>query len=503
MSLARRLAVAAACLVVALAGCLLGMRIAGDTVHETALGKVALTVEPSLPGRVDVFIPLADWGIRARAFDAPIEIEVVARSAERSALLRAAGGDRRVLADAADDAEQAADAALRRVVLWCTLTALALAALLALAVGARLGTPRMRGALVALTTALAAALSGGAAWAAGATFDAAAFEQPDFYARGAELRQLLEVAEEGQEATAGYESSVDRTLSGFARVLAGAARLADPEEPDSLALASDLHGNALVLDALEVVFADQPVFFAGDFGHSGTAAEADAIVPRVAALGSPVVAVSGNHDSALLMGRLEAAGVLVLDGDAPVRVAGRTVAGYPDPLEWTGPDPDEPDRIFSFSEMPDGEREFEQAEDALIDWYDRLDERPDLVMVHQNGLAQGLARHVAEEGGGPLTILTGHDHHQHVDRYEGGVVVVDAGSTGAGGIFGIGTQAIGVGNLHFTRDGLRAIDLTLLEPLSGEARAERIVIAAETACDKDLLICHDEGEEGVESDPLE
>jgi predicted phosphodiesterase len=491
----RLVAAAFGCLALALVGCALGTRLAGERVHETALGEVSLSVEPSISGRVDVFIPLANWGMRARAFDAPIEIEVVARSVKRSALLKAVGGDRAVLDDARRDAEAAADDELRRMILWCTLTTIVLAALIAALLGNRLGSGRVRAGLVAAATTLSLLMSGAAAWLAGATFDASALEQPDFYARGAELGQLLEVAEEGQEAASGYESSVDRTLAGFARVLSGAARLTGREEPDSIALASDLHGNPLVLEPLIGVFGRQPVFFAGDFAHAGTEAEADLLAERVSRLGSPVVAVSGNHDSSLFMDRLADSGVIVLDGEEVIDVAGHKVAGWPDPLEWTGPEPDDPDRIFSFGERPGGDEDFENAERDLIAWFEALEDRPEIVVVHQNGLAQGLASHVADSGQGPLTVLTGHDHRQHVDRYDDGVVVVDAGSTGAGGAFGVGTQAIGVGNLHFTEAGLRAVDLTLIEPLSGEARAERIVPAADMACEKDLLVCHDEEEE--------
>jgi predicted phosphodiesterase len=369
-----------------------------------------------------------------------------------------------------------------------------LAVVLALAAGGRLGTVRRRALLVAGTTAAAAALSGGSALLAGWTFDAAAFEQPDFYARGAELSQLLDVAAKSQEATEAYESSVDRTVSGYAKVLAGAARLVDGEAPDSIGLASDLHNNRPALRALGPTFSGQPVFFAGDLGHDGSAAEAALLVPDLSELGEEVVAVSGNHDSSLLMTRLEQAGVTVLDGQSVV-VGGRRVAGWPDPLEWQGSRPDDPERIFSFAEMPDGDAEFERAEAELIAWFEDLEQRPDIVMVHQNGLAQGLARHVSEQADqAPLTILTGHDHKQHVDRY-GSVVVVDAGSTGAGGVFGVGTEEFGIANLHLESTGLRAVDMIQLEPLSGAARAERIVLGAEDACDKDLLICHDEGEE--------
>lgn len=489
----RRVGIALAAIAVAIGGCALGMRLAGSSIHDTALGEVALDVEPSVPGRVDVFIPLANWGIRSRPFDAPLTLNVSARSVERQALLRAAGGDRGVLDTTRADAEEAVEDALLRAVVWSAVATLFLAATLALVAGPRLGTRRRRIILTVACTAVAAALSGGSAWLTGRTFDASAFDQPDFYARGAELTQLLAIAEKSQEATAAYESSVDRTLGGYAQLLAGAARLAEREEPDSIALASDLHGNRAVLPALESAFRGQPILFAGDFGHDGSEAEADVLVPRMSDLGDEIVAVSGNHDSRLLMGRLEEAGVTVLDkGD--VVLEGRRIAGWPDPFEWPGGRPDDPRRVFSFGELPDGDRAFERAQDDLRDWFDGLEPMPDIVMVHQNGLAQGLARHAAEQPGVELTIVTGHDHEQHVDRY-GQVVVVDAGSTGAGGIFGIGTQSVGVANLHFTGTGLRAVDLVEIEPVSGAAQAERIVLEATDACEKDLLICHDEGEE--------
>ena len=56
--------------------------------------------------------------------------------------------------------------------------------------------------------------------------------------------------------------------------------------------------------------------------------------------------------------------------------------------------------------------------------------------MHENGLAQGLARASrATADKRPLLILTGHDHKQHIDRY-GNVLVIDAGTVGAGGSSG-------------------------------------------------------------------
>jgi hypothetical protein len=342
------------------------------------------------------------------------------------------------------------------------------------------------------------------------TFDTNAFAQPSFYARGAELSQLLQVSEQVEEAGEGYSSSVQRSLSGYAALLQEAANLAStPSEQEApVVLVSDLHNNTLVLNALERLFADRPVFFAGDLGHSGNAGEADLLVDRLAQAGGPVVAVSGNHDSRLIMRRLARAGVIVLtetgrlgadgraDGRPVQRIDEMTVAGYSDPLEYRGPNPDDPDRIFSFSERPNGDAEYERAQRDVVSWFDRLPERPQVVMIHQNGLAQHLAKTLDDRGerdeGAPLTILTGHDHNQHVDLYGDDIVVVDAGTGGAGGVFGVASETVGIATLQMPdgRPPPRAIDLINLDPLSGNSQADRIVPTTTTACDIERVQCH-------------
>jgi hypothetical protein len=175
-------------------------------------------------------------------------------------------------------------------------------------------------------------------------------------------------------------------------------------------------------------------------------------------------------------------GVLRADGGhgAPsVEVAGLRVAGFDDPQEWHGSDPGNPRRIFSFSELPDPAQAVERARDQLLRWFDRLEPRPDVVLVHQNGLAQWLAATLLSRGHDrPLTILTGHDHAQHVTSY-GPIAVVDAGTVGASGIYGVGRDSVGLADLHFSAADARldAADLIAVEPVSGAAQAERVVTA--------------------------
>ena len=493
-----------------LGGPLLGLRLAGESTHPTALGDVAIEINPAIPGRVDIYIPLADWGVRARAIDAPLELAAEPRTLDREALIRAANGDRTVLDEARRDLREAASAALVRALLYSLTAAIVLTLVAVALLRSVLRVPR-RDALTlgGICVGVALVVSIGSLIATRSTFDADEFDEPELYARGAELLQLLQVAEKGQQAAAGYESSVERSVGGLAGILAAATRLSETPDTNSVVLVSDLHGNALVLGPLRRLFADTPIVFAGDFGHTGSAEEASALVPRIARLGAPILAVSGNHDSSLFMGRLADAGVVVLtergrlgrdgrpDGDPVVEVAGFKVAGRADPLEWRRERPDDPRRVFSFSERRDGEREYAEAEQQTIAWFEGLPELPDLVVIHQNGLAQALARHLSERPSPePVVVLTGHDHRQHLDRYTGDVVAIDGGTVGAGGLLAAGQEYVGLAEAHFrgVRPRLRSVDLISFDPVSGSAEAERAIVGEDAACERETVICHDLGE---------
>ena len=216
------------------------------------------------------------------------------------------------------------------------------------------------------------------------------------------------------------------------------------------------------------------------------------IVPRIAGLTGEVVAVSGNHDSSILMEALADDGVNVVgtdgvlgpggvyeDGDF-LEVEGLTVAGFSDPLEWEGDDPGSSERIYSFPEYEDGDERLAQAKEDVVAWFDGLPSAPDIALVHQNSLAQHLAATLTAEGfAGPLTILTGHNHYQQLDRYAGGAInVMNASTLGAGGPLRFGQESAGLGELHFEDDEavLQSVDLIQIEPLSGQAKAERVIL---------------------------
>ena len=124
--------------------------------------------------------------------------------------------------------------------------------------------------LPALVLALAASVCGVTIWRAETTFDADAVDHPTFYARGAELVQLLDAAENARRAGDGYGSKVQAAVGGFASLLAAPTAGRVEGGPQAL-LASDLHDNRLVLGSLRDYAAGKPVFFVGDFGRDGDA----------------------------------------------------------------------------------------------------------------------------------------------------------------------------------------------------------------------------------------
>jgi hypothetical protein len=158
-----------------------------------------------------------------------------------------------------------------------------------------------------------------------------------------------------------------------------------------------------------------------------------------------------------------------MDGERVVAIEGLAVAGYDDPLE--GENARVEGRPLELTE-----EEFAAASAQFVAWFESLPRDPDVVLVHQHGLAHALLDSLDDVEGEPLLIFTGHDHEQHLEQSDA-AVLVDGGTVGAGGPFAIGVQAAGLAVIHFTDGGeARAVDLIEVEPLSGNARASRTVL---------------------------
>jgi predicted phosphodiesterase len=463
-------ALALFCALFSVAGSAVAMRAAGPAVTTFTLGKVESRVEPAISGRFDAYVPIVDWGVRAKPYRGPFRIDLEFRSLDRDAALaavRSGPSAQRNLQLIEGELRQSVEAGFRRAA-FATLAGGLLGGFLAGAVIVACGRRRRWLGVGAGAGAAASVVLVLVAGFALVSADWRVLRHPTFYAHGSELPQLLSFSDQILTAGDTYTDSYDRAVAGLENLISATESEAPAPAVKTVLVASDLHSNSLVLPVLAQYSEGRPVFFVGDFAELGSHLE-EGVVPEVAALGAPVVAVSGNHDTRALMDALAEKGVLVLSRSSGVLdVAGIAVAGFDDPLEHDGG--------ASGHRLKFRVDEVVSAQQELIAWFDGLDRRPDVVLVHQHGLAHALLDHVArQEGGAPILILTGHDHRQHVEQ-GGDDVLVDGGTVGAGGPFAIGEAPAGFALLHLTAaNRLQSADLIQVEPLSGEGSAQRVV----------------------------
>jgi predicted phosphodiesterase len=460
---------AVACALASLGGIVLALRASGPVVRPFALGTVEVRAGLSANGRLDAYVPVVDWGARAHPFGRPLAVDVEFRSLDRDAALSAARSGRAADANirvAKGELRSAVAAALRRAA-EAALAGGVLGGFLAGAVVVASGR-RRRWLLVGTLSGLASSVAFvGFAGVALSRANWSDLRQPTFYAHGAELPELLSFSEQILTAGEDYTESYDRAVAGLTGLLSASRAEPSPAPAKTIVLASDLHSNTFVLPVLSEYTRGRPLFWAGDLTELGASWEGG-VVPAIARLGDPAVAVSGNHDSAALMRELRRAGVLVLDRrSGVVDVDGIAVAGFDDPLEGgTG---------LAGRQLELHVDERGSAVRSVLTWFDALPRRPDVVMIHQHALARALLGHVAESSPAPLLILTGHDHRQHIDQ-EGAAVLVDGGTVGAGGPFAVGRAQAGFAILHLTAGNrIQSADLVQAEPLSGEGSARRVV----------------------------
>jgi predicted phosphodiesterase len=497
----RRAAAAALVAACALAGAWTAPRAAGPGTYATSAADVQIRYGLSRPSRrgIDVYVPLADWGLRAAVFGAPLRVRMEPRRINRVGVVELVTGGRDEVARLRREIDGALAAAAWRGAALAVGGGVAggLLALLVLHVagmrGRRLLLAPIGGGL------LVAALSGGVAAWAGATVDLERLERPRYFASGAELRRIVEQADALRRSGEKYSDRVDSAVRSIAGLLdprrpaVAVAPGRDDAATTRIALASDIHNNLLTLPALRRYSADRLTVLPGDFTINGGRLEAP-FVREMADIGDPVVAVSGNHDSPGTMAVLAREGVRVLEHeDGVIEAGGLRIAGFEDPLAYAAGDfPPGLRAGISFGDIPGGEERFAAAVEERWRWWRALPERPQALVLHQAALGRELAERIWQEDpeGAPVAILVGHTHRQRLERY-GPVTVVDGGSIGAGGLFGLGTQSVGFALLDFDAGrALEAVDLIAQNPATSSARAQRVVVAAPD-CDGELVVCHE------------
>lgn len=215
----------------------------------------------------------------------------------------------------------------------------------------------------------------------------------------AKSRQLIDRQEAGERA---YRAVAERGLAAQAGAMEGPA-----DGETAVMMQSDMHCNitmirlqTLVVSMLREQYGgDVPALLAiaGDLTTNGTGAEGVCIRDEEAiAVGAPVAAVTGNHESNVSAVQMDEAGMTVLAGST-ANLAGVTVLGDGDPSR---------SELFGKTQLRGDETE----EDLGVRLFEEADsgDRPDLVLMHEAYAAEtflGVAN-VAEliKGQGTLTV---------------------------------------------------------------------------------------------------
>ena len=276
-------AIVLAGLVIAVGGSVLGLRLSSPVLTETAAGRVSIDVTPSTSGEVEAFIPLADWGVRSDVFTAPIKVRAELESVNRAALLRLAEGNTDLLSATE---QQLKDGARKAVILAVRLGGGDRAP--AAGPGDRdLAGLTPRWSLLAIGILITVVAYGAMGLRARSDLESGALNNTTYFAQGEEITRILDLAEDPRFES-GYGSEFSSIVRSIGAVL-GEAGLDVPEATEIFS-GSDLHANALVIDPLARMVGDDPLLLAGDFGQRGGQAEAALLAPKVAAIGSGVVA---------------------------------------------------------------------------------------------------------------------------------------------------------------------------------------------------------------------
>lgn len=185
---------------------------------------------------------------------------------------------------------------------------------------------------------------------------------------------------------------------------------------------SDIHNNPAAFDFMEKVISSfdiDMVIDTGDFTDYGTELESE-LVTRVASIPVPYLFVPGNHDSPRVIEAMEREGITVLANDL-VEVNGLRIAGFADPSS-SGP----------FMDVVP-EATLRQVGASAYNLLAGEASMPDVVAVHHPMMGEPFVGKVP-------VILSGHTHRAQV-KFDQNSAMINAGTTGAGGIRGLNLPA--------------------------------------------------------------
>ena len=323
--------------------------------------------------------------------------------------------------------------------------------------------PRRRARSVALVVGGAVSfvvVSGGVALN---TFDPASFDEPRFEGALERAPDIIGAVQRRIDDVGDVESRLgalsDRVVGLYRTVEADAGSVATTSDTTILHV-SDIHSNPVGIELVEETarrFGVDAIVDTGDLTSFGNQIEV-AVVDRIAGVDTPYYVVPGNHDDAEIRAALRDAGVRVLDAGV-ASIGGVEVLGVGD---------------NTFTADNDVETAVHRRRLAVSATRIRalaVRTRPDIIAVHNSKQL--------EESLGTFDVgLAGHVHEPRL-AYDGGSVVIHAGSAGATGVGALMTDddlPYEMQLLHFEDDRLVAVDRLAFDGTDGAFKMQRLLI---------------------------
>jgi predicted phosphodiesterase len=448
--------------------------------RNLSVGSVKLYVDPGHHGALDLYVPLVDWGVRFGGVRLPVRLKVDVQRIDRDAAVRVAreGTDAPVLlSQIKRDATDAIASYLRILIAVVVASALGFGLLVALALRGA-GWPFGTGAITAGASALAIGVALVVLLPPRGDLRA-----PTYYAHGPDIPRALRAIESASSTSDVLGQELDAQLVGLARLVVAPGERSQLTGNPQITVASDLHNNVLAIPALQQIARGSPLFFVGDLTDRGSPLESQ-LTRGVLRAGTRLVFVTGNHDSDASAQELADRGAIVLTergrllrdgrfGPMIVRVAGLRVAGYGDPFRRRQA------RGYLSPEASLSPRPSAAQQDEFATWLHGLQDKIDVVMVHEPGLAaKAIADLKLHPPSHPLVMLVGHTHKAEI-QIDNGLTVLNGGTIGAGGTGNLDEKApIGAARMIYAPvagDGVvpLAADLVEIDPGTGSATARR------------------------------
>jgi predicted MPP superfamily phosphohydrolase len=326
---------------------------------------------------------------------------------------------------------------------------------------------------VALASLASIVAVGGCETVAWVTYRPSALLNPTFSGPLALAPKLIGPAQTALDRIDKFRGELTRVLEGAVRVYTSiqASPFSQGQDEIKVLHISDIHLSPLGMEFAQEVadaFDVDLVVDTGDITSFGTPVE-QLILSDIAGFGRPYVFVRGNHDTVALQEAVRRIpNTIVLTGEQRV-VKGLSIYGRGDPV-FT------PNKLTAVDDAKLAEQVRAAGPEIRFD-VTRADRPPDIVVVHDDRMAEAVAGYV------PL-VISGHFHKPSASVVDG-TLYLRVGSTGGAGA-NVFTQVGGIPLsaevLYFSQDSphqLLAYDLIEQSPESGSLTVRRHVIEEE------------------------